>query len=248
VSSNDLPITPGAVQPKLNNGTGNTNFSDGFLFVLDATGSSDIYSTYIGGSGEEDYGATSPVVDSAGHVYLAGSTQSTDFPVTPGAYQQSNAGGIYGSYPQWGDAYLAKIELPSHLYGTGTPGCLGTQTIGVNSPPSVGNAALEIVCNHNPSNTLGLLLIATNPDLAGSDPFGLGVLLHVDLLSPELLAFNLYSDHNGNAAASTPIPNNPNLAGATYSACALWYWSQGSCNASPFQLSSSRGLSITIVQ
>jgi uncharacterized protein (TIGR03437 family) len=63
-----------AAQPKLG---GNT---DGFLAKVDATGSQLVFSTYLGGSGNEQiYGLA---VDSALRPYVVGETLSTDFPVT----------------------------------------------------------------------------------------------------------------------------------------------------------------------
>src|SRR5208282_4005874 len=50
-----------------------------------------LYSTYLGGSGAaQGHGIA---VDSAGFAYVTGTTGSTDFPVTPGAFQTANAGG-----------------------------------------------------------------------------------------------------------------------------------------------------------
>jgi hypothetical protein len=43
-----------------------------------------MYSTYFGGNGDDL--ATAMTVDSAGAVYVTGTTTSTNFPVTPGAY------------------------------------------------------------------------------------------------------------------------------------------------------------------
>jgi Bacterial Ig-like domain (group 3)/Beta-propeller repeat len=59
-----------------------------------------VYSTYLGGSGKQsmgDYGF-GIAVDSSGNAYVTGITTSTDFPVTSGAFQTTNVGGLYESF------------------------------------------------------------------------------------------------------------------------------------------------------
>ena len=60
--------------------------SDVFVTKLDPSGNI-VYSTYFGGSGA-DY-ATAMTVDPDGVVYVTGTTTSTDFPTTPGAYSSA---------------------------------------------------------------------------------------------------------------------------------------------------------------
>jgi len=74
--------------------------SDAFVTKLDAAGSTLVYSTYLGGSGE-DIG-NSIAVDAFGNVYLNGATTSTNFP-TVYALQSVHQGGVY-------DAFVSKIE------------------------------------------------------------------------------------------------------------------------------------------
>jgi len=64
---------------------------DVFVTKLSSSGSSLVYSTYLGGSGNYDMGR-SIALDSSGVAYVMGYTGSTDFPTTPGAYDTSYNG------------------------------------------------------------------------------------------------------------------------------------------------------------
>ena len=63
----------------------NVNF-DYFVSKINHNGTALLYSTYIGGTGN-DSSAPPIVVDSSGSAYIAGQTRSADFPVTTGAFQ-----------------------------------------------------------------------------------------------------------------------------------------------------------------
>jgi len=73
---------------------------DAFVAKLNAAGSALVYSTYLGGNGD-DYGR-GIAVDAAGNAYVTGETGSTNFP-TANPLQASNAGGNY-------DAFVAKLN------------------------------------------------------------------------------------------------------------------------------------------
>ena len=79
-NSMDFPTTKGSFQPAYGGGD-----TDTFITKLDPTGSTLVYSTYLGGSGAD--AAYGIAVDSSGDAYVAGSTASGDFPVTTGAFQ-----------------------------------------------------------------------------------------------------------------------------------------------------------------
>jgi hypothetical protein len=146
-----------------------------------------------------------------------------------------------------GSAYVYRLcDGCSYIYGTGTPGCAVTHTLGANLAPEIGASNFALTCNNAPPSSLGLALVSNSQDLTGSDPFAIGVLLHVDLfIATEVLSLDIVSDPAGQALAPAPIPNTPPLVGSPYFACALWVWS--SCSLPPFQLSSSRGLALTIL-
>jgi uncharacterized repeat protein (TIGR01451 family) len=80
--------------------------SDAFALKIDSSGSMLVYSTYIGGLGQE--GATALAVDGGSNVYLTGFTNSADFPVV-NAFQpaRSGSGSGVGSTT---DAFIAKLD------------------------------------------------------------------------------------------------------------------------------------------
>jgi uncharacterized protein (TIGR03437 family) len=82
--------------------------SDGFVAKLDAAGSALLYSTYLGGSGEENTGLISDntpscaiAVDALGNAYVTGKTESQNFPVVRA---------INGTMRGDNDAYLTKLD------------------------------------------------------------------------------------------------------------------------------------------
>lgn len=83
--SSAFPTTAGAAQTALN-GT-----EDAFVAKLNADGSGLVYSTLLGGSGND--ASSGIAVGSNGNAYITGYTQSTDFPTTTGAIQTANGTG-----------------------------------------------------------------------------------------------------------------------------------------------------------
>ena len=76
--SPDFPTTPGSFQPVLGGSL------DAYVTKVTPTGAL-AYSTFVGGSAR-DYG-WDMAADSAGNAYIAGETESTNYPTTPGAYK-----------------------------------------------------------------------------------------------------------------------------------------------------------------
>ncbi len=103
--SPDFPVTAGVVQPSLAGGF------DGFITKLSPDGSSVVYSTYLGGTGDLD-AAVACAVDASGNLYVVGGTDSADFPTTDGAFQRTFNGGT--------DGFVAKLNTDGSqlLYST----------------------------------------------------------------------------------------------------------------------------------
>jgi len=86
---------------------------DAFVAKLNSTGSL-LYSTCLGGATGSQTFASAIAVDTAGNAYIAGQTESPDFPTTVNAAQRNYGSGV------WGDAFVAKLSADGSalLYST----------------------------------------------------------------------------------------------------------------------------------
>ncbi|MGA7357200.1 MAG: SBBP repeat-containing protein, partial [Candidatus Sulfotelmatobacter sp.] len=122
-SSTDFPLQS-ALQSTYGGGS-----TDAFVSEINSTGSALAFSTYLGGSQDEDdsgsYGAIA--VDSVGaNIYVTGSTLSINFPTFPtqSPYQKNNAGGT--------DAFVAKYaQSQSFSIVATTPAAVAPGTSGI---------------------------------------------------------------------------------------------------------------------
>jgi Beta-propeller repeat len=90
----DFPTTPNSFRPFYSYG------GDAFLTRLDLAANTVTYSTYLGGSGQDQ--ATKILVEPSGNVAITGFTLSDNYPVTASALQSSPAGN--------GDAFLTILN------------------------------------------------------------------------------------------------------------------------------------------
>ena len=169
---------------------------DGFVTKLNATGDALVYSTYLGGSGEDQVGGIA--VDAAGNAYVTGITFSADFP-TANPMQAASGGGE--------DAFVAKIvDLAKSV---------DEQTVLVANFVNGNNAALNSrVYLFNPSESGGEVTVRvfTLPVIGGmaeeltAEPFNLGILearsaLNLKLAEDILTLLGMpvpYTDNGGN--------------------------------------------------
>ena len=110
--STDFPTTAGALRTSQSGGSLN---QDAFLFQLDPTGAKLLYSTYLGGT-QDDQG-TAIAASVSGDLYVAGTTYSSDFPIA-NALQPQQGGGDCSSFnfvnneTTCGDAFLMRWHIP----------------------------------------------------------------------------------------------------------------------------------------
>jgi hypothetical protein len=95
---------------------------DAFVTKFNPPGSALVYSTYLGGSGDDFAGGIR--VNATGNAYVTGFTSSTNFPITLGAFQPTAAGSV--------DAFVTKLnaagsglDYSTYLGGAGEDEGLG---------------------------------------------------------------------------------------------------------------------------
>ncbi|HYK21451.1 MAG TPA: SBBP repeat-containing protein [Pyrinomonadaceae bacterium] len=90
-----FPVTPGAFQTSFN------GVNDAFVTKLNSTGTALVYSTFLGGSGTDR--GSGIAVNTAGNAFVSGVSDSSNFPVTPGAFQSVKAAGQ--------DAFITQLNV-----------------------------------------------------------------------------------------------------------------------------------------
>ena len=111
--SPSFPTTTGAYQTQYR-GFDSLNdsfrFGDGFVTKINAAGSSFLYSTFLGGNGDDVIQGLA--LDSTGAAYVAGSTSTRNLPTTANAFQSTYQGppDLGSSVHMFGDGFVAKLN------------------------------------------------------------------------------------------------------------------------------------------
>ena len=116
----DMTPTPDAFQKRRGAA------SDAFIAKITSDGTKLLYFSWLGGNGPDEI-ETEGVCDAEGNFYVAGSTGSTDFPTTPGAFQSTLKDGRTDGQRRFADGWVAKIGNDGKLafatlYGGMAPG------------------------------------------------------------------------------------------------------------------------------
>jgi len=165
----NLPIA-NAIQPAIAGGA-----TDTFVARLDPAGSSLVFSTYLGGSGEDGYGVAIGL-DASANVYVAGTTSSTDFPqVNPLLSPFASPGGnfvaemtsdgrslVYSTYfaDSGTEIFALSVTATGTVYLTGGTTTTGYPTVNPYQP-GYGGAGDAFIAKLEPSE---VRVFITSPD------------------------------------------------------------------------------------
>ena len=211
-SSVQFPTTPGAYQTTFGGSNDVLIYQgDAFVVKLDPTGSALIYSTFLGGSGDDiAYGIA---LDSSGNAYVVGATASTDFPTTPGAFQPTFGGGEAHVFVAKVNPLGSALVYSTYLGGSDHDEGFGIALDGLPSPNAY-------VTGETRSTDFPIIPGAIQPTFAG----GTGFDVFVTKLDPtgSALIYSTYlggpGDDYGNAIAVDALPNpNAYVTGVTAS-------------------------------
>jgi Bacterial Ig-like domain (group 3)/Beta-propeller repeat len=212
-----FPTTTGAFQTICNGGSGCTNDGDAFVTKINPTGSTLVYSTYLGGSNVD--GGSGITLDTAGNAYVTGGTQSTDFP-TKNALQPAN-GGITDAFVTELNPTGTALVYSTYLGGSGEEGGSG---IAVDSTGNIYVAGRTTSTNFPTKNPLQ----RANGG-GGGDAFvtkikrGGSALIYSTYLGgsgdDEEAGIALDSTGNVYIAGTTNSPNFPTTTGAYQTTC-----------------------------
>ncbi len=205
-SASDFPTTTGALQRALN---GAVNV---FVSKLNATGTALVYSTFLGGNGSDQ--ANGIAVDASFNAYVAGSSSSTNFPVTTGAFQTALKGtsnAIVSKLNSKGSA----LTYSTYLGGSGADTVWSIRVDGSNNVYVAGQTS-----STNFPTTTSAFQTTCGTDCAANDAFvskfnsaGTALLYSTFLGgSSEQEAFSLAIDSSGDAyvtgrTSSTDFPH-----------------------------------------
>ena len=152
-------------------------------FISEYVSSTLVFSTYLGGSGQEDVTSTglsgAVVVDGSNNIYVVGDTSSSDFPASVGAFQTSFGGGM-------ADAFIAKFApsagLPDFSVAATAlapasvaAGSSATSTVTIGALSGFTGTVTLSCSNVNPAVTNGPTCSFNPTSVAGAGPSALTV-------------------------------------------------------------------------
>jgi hypothetical protein len=197
--STNFPTTAGTLDPMFN------GFVDAFVTKLNPAGSAPLYSTYLGGTGDDR--GLGIAVDIVGNAYVTGRTSSVNFPTTAGAFDTTYNGGS-------SDAFVVKIS------DIAPPATLTLDPAADTNPVGTSHCVTATVHDAFANPTPGVVVRFTvtgainTTGSATTDANGEADFCYVGPSSPGVDAITAFADTDNDAMSDVGEPNG--AAGKTW--------------------------------
>ena len=207
--STDFPTSTGV------HSTSNAGAADVFVTKLQLDGSL-VYSTYVGGSGND--GGYAIAVDASGDAFVTGQTQSNDFPTTSGVLQ-ATFGGVQDAFVFELNPSGAALTYSTYLGGSGADVASGIAVDGSGNSYVVGYTESTDFPTHNAMQTT--LAGVSNGFVSKLNSTGKGLVYSTYLGGSNDFATAVAVDSSGNAyvTGATQNANFPTTTGAFQTSC-----------------------------
>lgn len=196
-------------------------FGDAFVAKLNPAGTALVYATYLGGAGDDL--ATALAIDATGNAYVAGATQSANFPVSSGAYQRTYRGFSGDNFVyNTGDGFVAKLNPAGNalLYSTFLGGALNDLPLGIAVDTS-GNAVVVggTQSQDFPTTTNALSQVFRGNANMGPSVAGDGFITILNAAGTSLVYSTFFGGRSKDAIAGVTLDaqNNIYVCGLTFS-------------------------------
>jgi hypothetical protein len=154
--SADFPLVNAAQWNFQGSPTGLTG--DAFLSKFNPNGTGLLYSTYLGGTGDET--AMDIAVDNLGNAYIVGTTDSPNFPMVNALQPVFNGGSSGLSFPESGDVFVTKVNT----LAAGPVSCVFSTYFGGSGGDSGNGISLDMANNVYIAGTTSSVDLLTTPD------------------------------------------------------------------------------------
>jgi hypothetical protein len=148
-NSEDFPVTPGAFDTSF-------VYDKAYVAKLNSSGASLGYCTFLGGSSDDE--ARGIAVDDSGYAYVAGSTDSPDFPTSEGAFDTTYCDSLF-------DAFLTRLGPSGRTLAYST--YLGGQSADVGCAVALGGPRLVYVAGETESQDFPVTGFSTDKTYSG---------------------------------------------------------------------------------
>lgn len=209
-NGNGFLVSPGAYQSTFQGGDGSESAPtsqpgydyDVAIMKFNATGSSRLYATYLGGAGDEQ--PHSMVCDPQGNLIITGRTSSANFPVYPASNNTYNNSSQFGF-----DIFITKLNAS----GTGIVGSMrigGKGDDGVNFSPKYvnngGEGTQQLRLNYGDDGRSEVILDAAN-----------NIYVAACTQSVDFPTVNAFQPNSGGGQDGVLLKLNPNVSGIFFS-------------------------------